>query len=178
MPPGPEKGAPPTGTRTLPGGLTSKIHLACDALGHPLAFVVTGGNINDRTQFTAVMDAIRVHRIGPGRPRIRPAHVLGDRATAPKASAPGCGGAVSATPSARGPTRYATGSGGSQGGRPLAFDKQLYRTAPRNNALIGCHSSIAPTPSPSGAIRHIRPSGWCRTAVISSGVGGATLPRR
>lgn len=28
------------------GGLTSKIHLACDALGRPLAFTVTGGNTN------------------------------------------------------------------------------------------------------------------------------------
>ena len=30
----------------------------------------------------------------------------------------------------------------------------------------------------SGAVRHISPSGWCRAAVISSGVGGAALPRR
>lgn len=29
-------------------GLTSKIHLACDGRGRPLAFVVTGGNINAR----------------------------------------------------------------------------------------------------------------------------------
>ncbi|WP_420715179.1 transposase [Streptomyces sp. XY332] len=36
------------------------MHLACDATGRPLAFVLTGGNTNDCTQFTAVMDAIRV----------------------------------------------------------------------------------------------------------------------
>ncbi|NDK30174.1 transposase, partial [Streptomyces sp. TR1341] len=61
------------------GGLTSKIHLACDGRGRPLAFVVTGGNINDCTRFITVMEAIRVPRLGPGRPRIRPDHVLGDK---------------------------------------------------------------------------------------------------
>ncbi|MFB7847146.1 transposase [Streptomyces sp. NPDC056053] len=45
------------------GGLTSKIHLACDAFGRPFAFMITGGNTNDCTQFTTVMEAIRVPRI-------------------------------------------------------------------------------------------------------------------
>ncbi|MFF1649433.1 transposase [Streptomyces sp. NPDC058240] len=56
--PGPEKGLRNRGLGRSRGGLTSKIHLACDALGRPLAFTVTGGNTNDCTQFTAVMDAI------------------------------------------------------------------------------------------------------------------------
>lgn len=44
------------GPRCRPrGGLTSKVHLACDALGRPLAFTVTSGNTDDCTQFTAVM---------------------------------------------------------------------------------------------------------------------------
>ncbi|GAA1549132.1 hypothetical protein GCM10009730_67700 [Streptomyces albidochromogenes] len=47
--------------------MTSKVHLACDGLGRPIAFVVTGGNTNDCTQFTAVMEAMRVPRPGPGR---------------------------------------------------------------------------------------------------------------
>ncbi|GGZ68561.1 hypothetical protein GCM10010344_39190 [Streptomyces bluensis] len=38
------------------GGLTSKIHLACVSVGRPLAFTLTGGNTNDCTQFTAVME--------------------------------------------------------------------------------------------------------------------------
>ncbi|MFJ6392370.1 transposase [Streptomyces sp. NPDC091972] len=60
-------------------GLTSKIHLVCDGRGRPLGFVVTGGNANDCTRFTAVMEQIRVPRIGPGRPHVRPDHVLGDK---------------------------------------------------------------------------------------------------
>ncbi|MFB7528107.1 IS5 family transposase [Streptomyces sp. NPDC056178] len=61
------------------GGLTSRIHLICDALRRPLGFVLTGDNANDCTQFTAVMEAIRAPRLGPGRPRLRSAHVLGDK---------------------------------------------------------------------------------------------------
>lgn len=67
------------------GGLTSKIHMACDGRGRPLAFVVTGGNTKDCTRFTAVIGAIRVPRIGPGRPRTRPDHVLGDKGYSSKA---------------------------------------------------------------------------------------------
>lgn len=47
------------------------MHLACDGSGLPLAFVLTGGNTNDCTQFTAVMDAIRVPRMVRAMPRRR-----------------------------------------------------------------------------------------------------------
>ncbi|MEZ3177836.1 transposase [Streptomyces pimonensis] len=42
----------------------------------PLAFVVTGGNSNDCTRFTTVMERVRVPRTGPGRPLTRPDHIL------------------------------------------------------------------------------------------------------
>ena len=32
------------------GGLTTKLHMACDALGYPLAFIVTSGERGDATQ--------------------------------------------------------------------------------------------------------------------------------
>ncbi|WP_405829155.1 MULTISPECIES: transposase [unclassified Streptomyces] len=44
----------------------------------PLGFVLTGGNASDCTRFEEVMDTIKVRRAGPGRPRTRPDHVLGD----------------------------------------------------------------------------------------------------
>ncbi|MFJ4518670.1 transposase [Streptomyces sp. NPDC088816] len=59
--------------------------MSCDAPGRPLGFVVTGGNTNDCTQFTVVMEVIRVPRLGPGRPRLRPAHVLGDKGCSSRA---------------------------------------------------------------------------------------------
>ncbi|GAA5064901.1 hypothetical protein GCM10023336_45410 [Streptomyces similanensis] len=76
---GPKKGVLDPALGRSRGGLTTKIHLACDALGRPLGFVLTSGNVNDCTRFTEVMEAIRVPRIGPGRPRTRPVHVLGDK---------------------------------------------------------------------------------------------------
>jgi transposase len=61
------------------GGLTSKIHLACDGRGWPLAFTLTGGNVNDCTQFESVMAKVRIARPGPGRPRTRPDRVVADK---------------------------------------------------------------------------------------------------
>ncbi|WP_406086465.1 transposase [Kitasatospora purpeofusca] len=50
------------------------LHLACDGRGRPLGFVLTGGNTNDCTRLEAVLEDIRVPRVGPGRPRTRPDH--------------------------------------------------------------------------------------------------------
>jgi transposase len=60
--------------------LTTKLHLAVDGRGRPLSVVVTEGQRHDSTQLVAVLDAIRVPRPGGvGRPRKRPAYLLGDK---------------------------------------------------------------------------------------------------
>ena len=41
------------------GGLSTKVHLATDALGNPLRFVLTGGERNDITQIEALLDGIQ-----------------------------------------------------------------------------------------------------------------------
>ncbi|MEF2524783.1 IS5 family transposase [Streptomyces sp. CS62] len=78
---GARKGGPGRARRSAGprGGLTTKIHLACDGRGLPLAFTVTGGNVNDCTQLEAVMARIRIARPGPGRPRTRPGRVVADK---------------------------------------------------------------------------------------------------
>lgn len=38
------------------GGLTTKVHAACDALGNPLRFLLTPGQRNDITQAAALLD--------------------------------------------------------------------------------------------------------------------------
>ncbi|MFD6729439.1 MULTISPECIES: IS5 family transposase [Actinomycetes] len=122
------------------GGLTSKIHLACDAFGRPLAFTLTGGNTNDCTQFTAVMEAIRVPRLGPGRPRVRPAHVLGDKGYSSRAIRTwlrrrGIGHTI---PERADQVRNRLRRG-SRGGRPPSFDKQLYK---RRNVVERCFNRL------------------------------------
>ncbi|MFG3510478.1 IS5 family transposase [Streptomyces sp. NPDC047821] len=62
------------------GGLTTKLHLSADGKCRPLSLVVTPGQRADCTQFEAVMDKIRVPRLGPGRPRRRPDSVGADKA--------------------------------------------------------------------------------------------------
>ncbi|WP_328940229.1 IS5 family transposase [Streptomyces tauricus] len=122
------------------GGLTSKIHLACDGQGRPLSFVVTGGNTNDCTRFTAVLEAVRVPRMGPGRPRTRPDHVLGDKGYSSKA--------IRAWLRRRGiphtiPERTDQVGNrarrGSRGGRPPAFDREVYK---HRNVVERCFNRL------------------------------------
>ncbi|WP_432125274.1 IS5 family transposase, partial [Streptomyces sp. C10-9-1] len=122
------------------GGLTSKIHLACDAVGRPLAFVLTGGNTNDCTQFTTLMDAIRVPRTGPGRPRTRPGHVIGDKGYSSKAiriwlRRRGIGHTI---PERADQVRNRARKG-SLGGRPPAFDKEIYK---HRNVVERCFNRL------------------------------------
>jgi len=37
------------------GGLSSKIHMVCDALGYPLSYIITGGERSDVTQGKALL---------------------------------------------------------------------------------------------------------------------------
>ncbi|MFF9085098.1 IS5 family transposase [Streptomyces sp. NPDC014991] len=76
---GRQRGLEERGLGRSRGGLTSRIHLACDGRGRPLAFTVTAGTRNDCTQAETVVDAIRVARPGPGRPRRRPERVVADK---------------------------------------------------------------------------------------------------
>ncbi|MFB7383356.1 hypothetical protein ACFC0A_38765, partial [Kitasatospora purpeofusca] len=40
--------------------------MACDGRGRPLGFVLSGGNTNDCTRLEAVLEDIRVPRVGAG----------------------------------------------------------------------------------------------------------------
>ncbi len=62
------------------GGLTTKIHLAVETSFHVLSAVITTGQSANAPVFTKVMDRIRVPRPAGGRPRVRPSHLLADRA--------------------------------------------------------------------------------------------------
>ena len=76
-PGGGEKTGPnPTDRRQL----GSKHHLLTDALGIPLAIILTGANRHDVTQLLPLIDQIPHVRGKVGAPRFRPKQVQGDRA--------------------------------------------------------------------------------------------------
>lgn len=138
---GPKRGLQSPAIGRSRGGLTSKIHLACDGSGRPLAFVLTGGNTNDCTQFTAVMDAIRVPRTGSGRPRTRPDHVLGDKGYSSEAIRTWlrCRG-ISHTIPERKDQIANRARRRSLGGRPPAFARDVYK---RRNVVERCFNRAA-----------------------------------
>ncbi|MFG2776220.1 IS5 family transposase [Streptomyces sp. NPDC048350] len=64
------------------GGLTTKLHLAVEQGQKPMSIVITAGQRGDSLQFEVVLGRIRVARLGPGRPRVRPRRVRADKAYA------------------------------------------------------------------------------------------------
>ncbi len=68
------------------GGFTTKIHLAADGRCRPLSFLLTPGQAGDSPQLPAVLQRIRVPRIGVGRPRTRPASLAAGKACSSRAS--------------------------------------------------------------------------------------------
>jgi transposase len=61
------------------GGLTTKIHLLCDAQGRPLGLHLSAGQASDSKHLEPTLDRVRVPRGGRGRPRQRVGRVLLDK---------------------------------------------------------------------------------------------------
>jgi transposase len=105
------------------GGLTSKLHLAVDGRGRSLWILVTGGRRHDSTHLQRLLDGIRVPRPGgKGRPRERPAHLVGDKGYSYATCRRCCVAAGSPTPSPERSDQRAR-----RRGRPPVFDRQRYR---------------------------------------------------
>ena len=90
--------------------------------------VVTAGQRGDSPQFITVLAKVRVARAGGGRPRTRPEVVLADKAYTSKANRAYLRrrGIVACIPSKADQDAHRKAKG-SRGGRPPAFDPQLYR---------------------------------------------------
>jgi len=58
------------------GGFT--IHLRCEGYGKPVIFTVTGGQVHDTRQVSALISRGAIRRIGRG--RLRPTKLVGDKA--------------------------------------------------------------------------------------------------
>ncbi|MEU6015285.1 IS5 family transposase [Streptomyces sp. NPDC047515] len=85
------------------GGFTTKLHLAVEQGQKPMSIVVTAGQRGDSPEFETVLKKVRVPRLGPGRPRVRPDRVRADKAYASRKNR------------------------GSRGGRPPKFNAEDYK---------------------------------------------------
>lgn len=110
------------------GGLSTKLHAAVEGRGLPLAAVLTPGQAGDNPQLVPLLNAIRVPRLGPGRPRSRPAGLVADKAYShPSTRRILRRRGIPATIPERSDQQTQRRARGSDGGRPPAFDKETYK---------------------------------------------------
>ncbi|MFG1892250.1 IS5 family transposase [Micromonospora sp. NPDC049051] len=132
-----QQAEPPGGVVTEPvdhalgrsrGGWTTKLHLACEQGGKPLSMLLTAGHRGDSPQFAAVLAVIRVPRLGTGRPRVRPARVIADRAYTSRVNRAHLRrrGIKACIPSKVDQDAHRRAKG-FRSGRPSAFDPEVYR---------------------------------------------------
>ena len=90
--------------------------------------MLTAGQRGDSPQFVPVLEAIRVPRCGPGRPRTRPDRVLADKAYSAKANRGHLRRRkIAATIPVKADQQAHRKAKGSAGGRPPAFCPQTYK---------------------------------------------------
>jgi transposase len=110
------------------GGWTTKLHLACEQGRKLLSVLLTGGQRGDSPQFAAVLEHVRIPRLGAGRPRTRPARVLADKAYSSKANRAYLRRRkIKATIPVKEDQAANRRKLGRRGGRPPAFDTEVYK---------------------------------------------------
>ncbi|MFI5819443.1 IS5 family transposase [Streptomyces rishiriensis] len=122
------------------GGLTTKIHLACDGRGRPLAILLTPGQRHDSICARPLLERIRVPRSGLGRPRCRPDQVVADKAYSSRGfRAYLRKRGIACTILEKDDQQRHRHNRGRRGGRPPAFDRQVYR---RRNVVERCFNQL------------------------------------
>ncbi|WP_372516105.1 IS5 family transposase [Streptantibioticus silvisoli] len=109
------------------GGLTTRTYLSCGPQCLPLPLKITAGQVGDSPRFVPVLNGIRVP--GPvGRPRTRPGAVAGDKAYSSRKTRSHLRerGIEAVVPEKRDQAAHRK-ERGSRGGRPVTFDRQLYK---------------------------------------------------
>jgi transposase len=110
------------------GGLSTKVHALVDGRGRPLAAVLTPGQAGDNPQLEPLLDAVRVSRRGPGRPRRRPDRIVADKAYShPSTRHALRRRGIAVTIPQRSDQVLHRQARGSAGGRPYAFDQEIYK---------------------------------------------------
>ncbi|MFG2949252.1 IS5 family transposase [Streptomyces adustus] len=110
------------------GGLTTKIHLAADGRCRPLSLLLTPGHYGDGPQPQPVLRQVSVPRIGVGRPRTRPDHLLADKACTSRENRRYLRRrGISHTIPERLDQRRHRQNRGSRGGPPTGSDRERYK---------------------------------------------------
>ncbi|MGI5380571.1 IS5 family transposase [Streptomyces sp. CA-251387] len=122
------------------GGLTTKIHLACDGKGRPLAILLTPGQRHDSICAHPLLERIRVPRIGLGRPRCKPDQVVADKAYSSRGFRAYLRkrGIAHVIPEKIDQRRHRHNRG-RRSGRPPGFDRETYR---RRNMIERCFNRL------------------------------------
>ena len=108
--------------------MTTKVHLGCEQGQKPLSIVLTAGQRGDSPQFTVVLEGIRVPRLNGGRARTRPDRVLADKAYTSWANRRYLRRrGIKATIPSKADQDANRRKKGSRGGRPPAFDPEVYK---------------------------------------------------
>jgi transposase len=116
------------------GGWGSKLHVVCDRAGVVLGFRVTAGQVNECTEFVALLESIAIRR-SAGPPSRRPSAVAGDKGYSTKAIRAWCRThRVSAVIPERDDQREHRAH---RPGRKLNFDRQQYRARNIVERVIG-----------------------------------------
>jgi transposase len=110
------------------GGLSTKIHQLVDGCGRPLVIGLTAGQAGDSPMLRHLLAALEVPRLGPGRARRRPEALLGDKAYSSRSNrallrSKNVKTVISEPDDQAGHRRRR----GRIGGRPPAFDTELYK---------------------------------------------------
>jgi putative transposase len=110
------------------GGLSTKIHQLVDAQGRPLVVAITAGQAGDSPMLKHLLAHLRVGHAGPGRPRTRPAALIGDKAYSSRANRELLRSKRVKTVIPQPADQIAHRERrGSAGGRPPAFDSVTYK---------------------------------------------------
>ena len=116
------------------------MHLAVDGRGRPLSVRLTPGQAGDNPQLLPLLDDIRVPRVGPGRPRKRPDHLIADKAYSHPSTRRALRrrGIEHTIPEKRDQKARRRGLG-SAGGRPPNFDRDRYK---QRNVVERCFNRL------------------------------------
>jgi transposase len=120
------------------GGLSTKIHLLADVQCRPLAQGTTAGQRHDSVAFEPLLGRLRIRRLGRGRPRTRPTRLLADKAYSNrKIRSYLRRRKIKTTIPEKSDQRKARAAKGSCGGRPYAFDTEIYKDRNTVERTIG-----------------------------------------